>query len=104
MFPMTLQYDSLVGYIIRRTTKTVVSLETFHMNIFSCLTVRRLDFKYASDSQECVFDVTTKAMLDGFLSGTSCLIMAYGVTGSGKTYTIMGPKEFILLYYLHIQK
>lgn len=46
-----------------------------------------------SQIKEIVFDRTTKSLLDGFLQGTSCLVMAYGVTGSGKTYTILGPNE-----------
>ena len=42
-----------------------------------------------------MFDSTTKCLLDGFLKGKSCLVMAYGVTGSGKTYTVLGDNEYL---------
>ncbi|KAK8828266.1 hypothetical protein WA538_002777 [Blastocystis sp. DL] len=45
-----------------------------------------------TSTQESVFETTTKPLLDGFLRGKSCLVMAYGVTGSGKTYTVLGPE------------
>lgn len=53
----------------------------------------QVDLGVQSENQEQVFDTTTKPLLDGFLQGNSCLIMAYGVTGSGKTYTVLGPGE-----------
>lgn len=37
--------------------------------------------------------MTTKDALDGFLQDKSCLLLAYGVTSSGKTYTVIGPEE-----------
>lgn len=40
-----------------------------------------------------VFDVTAKALLDCFLEGKNILIMVYGITGSGKTFTMLGPEE-----------
>ncbi|KNB43857.1 kinesin-like protein [Blastocystis sp. subtype 4] len=51
------------------------------------------DIFLPASTQEQVFDTTTKPLLDGFLQGNSCLIMAYGVTGSGKTYTVLGPGD-----------
>ena len=42
-----------------------------------------------------MFDATTKELLNGFLQDRSCLILAYGVTGSGKTYTILGPEQCV---------
>ena len=42
-----------------------------------------------------MFNSTTKPLLDGFLKGTSCMVLAYGVTGSGKTYTVIGPEQYV---------
>lgn len=41
-------------------------------------------------SQEDVFEVTTSPLVEKFLDGANVMTFAYGVTSSGKTYTIMG--------------
>eukprot|EP00741_Cyanophora_paradoxa_P021309 tig00021348_g20569.t1 len=43
--------------------------------------------------QERFFDSTTKELVHSFFNGETALCFAYGVTNSGKTYTIQGSKE-----------
>ncbi|PHJ24339.1 kinesin motor domain-containing protein [Cystoisospora suis] len=45
------------------------------------------------NSQEAVFERTTKPLCDSLLEGFNATILAYGQTGSGKTYTIVGPQQ-----------
>uniref|UniRef100_A0A914YDE3 Kinesin motor domain-containing protein n=1 Tax=Panagrolaimus superbus TaxID=310955 RepID=A0A914YDE3_9BILA len=42
-------------------------------------------------SQEDVFDIVGRPIIDGFIEGINGTIFAYGQTGSGKTYTMLGP-------------
>ncbi|XP_006111578.1 kinesin-like protein KIF18A isoform X2 [Pelodiscus sinensis] len=52
-----------------------------------------------NSSQSEVFEHTTKTVLDGFLNGYNCTVLAYGATGAGKTYTMLGsPKEPGVMY------
>uniref|UniRef100_A0A8C4RC69 Kinesin motor domain-containing protein n=1 Tax=Eptatretus burgeri TaxID=7764 RepID=A0A8C4RC69_EPTBU len=44
-----------------------------------------------SVSQQKLYDATMCDMVRDFMNGTNTLIFAYGVTNSGKTYTIQGP-------------
>eukprot|EP00928_Gymnodinium_smaydae_P039274 TRINITY_DN26855_c0_g1_i1.p1 TRINITY_DN26855_c0_g1~~TRINITY_DN26855_c0_g1_i1.p1 ORF type:complete len:745 (+),score=93.12 TRINITY_DN26855_c0_g1_i1:74-2236(+) len=46
-----------------------------------------------SHTQEEVYSGTAKAYVADFLAGTNVTIFAYGQTGTGKTYTIMGPSD-----------
>lgn len=46
-----------------------------------------------SASSELVFERTTKPLLDGLLRGYNCACFAYGATGAGKTYTMIGTPE-----------
>jgi hypothetical protein len=41
-------------------------------------------------SQTEVFNFCVEPMVNSFLAGSSCLLFAYGMTGAGKTYTIVG--------------
>ncbi|XP_066492740.1 kinesin-like protein KIF18A [Tiliqua scincoides] len=47
-----------------------------------------------------VFEHTTKTVLDGFLNGYNCTVLAYGATGAGKTYTMLGSPEEPGVMYL----
>ncbi|XP_072195040.1 kinesin-like protein KIF18A [Excalfactoria chinensis] len=47
-----------------------------------------------------VFEHTTKSVLDGFLNGYNCTVLAYGATGAGKTYTMLGSPEDPGVMYL----
>lgn len=40
-----------------------------------------------------VFEAVTKNLIQSFLDGYNCAVFAYGATGSGKTYTMLGRKE-----------
>uniref|UniRef100_A0A7M4EIM2 Kinesin family member 18A n=1 Tax=Crocodylus porosus TaxID=8502 RepID=A0A7M4EIM2_CROPO len=52
-----------------------------------------------NSSQIEVFEHTTKTVLDGFLNGYNCTVLAYGATGAGKTYTMLGsPKDPGVMY------
>ena len=46
-----------------------------------------------SMSQEAIYNATAKPFVQDFLTGTNVTIFAYGQTGTGKTYTIFGPRE-----------
>lgn len=50
-------------------------------------------FDYAFDeesSQEEVYQCTTKHLLEGILDGYNAIVLAYGATGSGKTFSMVG--------------
>ncbi|NWJ11005.1 KI18B protein, partial [Crypturellus undulatus] len=51
-------------------------------------------------TQEEVFQHTTRDLLDGVLSGYNCSVFAYGATGAGKTYTMLGSEESPGIMYL----
>ncbi|KAJ3593444.1 hypothetical protein NHX12_005779 [Muraenolepis orangiensis] len=52
------------------------------------------DNVFGEDSTQVeVFENTTKAVLEGFMSGFNCTVFAYGATGAGKTHTMMGSAE-----------
>lgn len=53
-------------------------------------------FDYAFDetiSQQEVFNKTTYFLLDGVLNGFNATVFAYGPTGAGKTYTMLGEVD-----------
>ncbi|CAF0714801.1 unnamed protein product [Brachionus calyciflorus] len=47
----------------------------------------------AKSSQQDVFEKTTKALLPGVLNGYNATVFAYGATGAGKTYTMLGTEQ-----------
>ena len=52
------------------------------------------DHVFASeDSQVTVFNHTTKFLIQGVLDGFNATVFAYGQTGAGKTYTMIGNRE-----------
>ncbi|NWY69210.1 KI18A protein, partial [Erithacus rubecula] len=53
-----------------------------------------------SSSQLEVFEHTTKNLIDGFLNGYNCTVLAYGATGAGKTHTMLGSPEDPGVMYL----
>jgi kinesin family protein 18/19 len=69
---------------------------------------KRYAFDYAFDtltSQEEIYDNTTGFLLNGVLNGYNATVFAYGATGSGKTYTMLGSDNqpgliFLTLYNL----
>ncbi|XP_010120938.1 PREDICTED: kinesin-like protein KIF18A [Chlamydotis macqueenii] len=53
-----------------------------------------------NSSQLEVFEHTTKSVIDGFLNGYNCTVLAYGATGAGKTHTMLGSPEDPGVMYL----
>ncbi|XP_058515366.1 kinesin-like protein KIF19 [Ochotona princeps] len=57
---------------------------------------KRYAFDYVFDStkdQQCVYANTTEFLVDGVLRGFNATAFAYGATGAGKTYTMIGSYE-----------
>ena len=55
-----------------------------------------LAFDYAFDQfegQKDIFNCTTKFLIDGVTNGFNATVFAYGATGAGKTYTMLGTEE-----------
>lgn len=44
-------------------------------------------------SNQEVFEHTTKSITDGVLNGFNCTVFAYGATGAGKTFTMLGTPQ-----------
>ncbi|XP_078669677.1 kinesin-like protein KIF18A [Branchiostoma floridae x Branchiostoma belcheri] len=64
------------------------------------LTRRNKDLKFIFDrvfndmtSQQEVYESTTKVIVDGVLNGYNCSVFAYGATGAGKTFTMLGSPQ-----------
>ncbi|KFM13312.1 Kinesin-like KIF18B, partial [Aptenodytes forsteri] len=51
-------------------------------------------------TQEEVFQHTTREGLDSILNGYNCSVFAYGATGAGKTYTMLGSEKSPGIMYL----
>ncbi|EJW70794.1 hypothetical protein WUBG_18301 [Wuchereria bancrofti] len=54
------------------------------------------EFSYVfddSDSQRVVFERTALDLIENLIRGKNSLLFTYGVTGSGKTYTMTGNTE-----------
>ena len=49
-------------------------------------------FDYESSNKD-VFEHTTKTIVDGVLGGYNCSVFAYGATGAGKTFTMLGDQS-----------
>ena len=41
-------------------------------------------------SQEEIYNLTTRSLVDGVLEGFNATVFSYGATGAGKTYTMIG--------------
>ena len=53
-------------------------------------------FDYAFDKdtgQIDIFEHTTKKLVEGILHGYNATVFAYGATGAGKTYTMVGTED-----------
>jgi kinesin family protein 23 len=44
-------------------------------------------------AQETIFEDTTLPLINEVLKGRNCLLFAYGLSGSGKTYTMIGEPQ-----------
>ncbi|CAH2107684.1 unnamed protein product [Euphydryas editha] len=54
-------------------------------------------------SNQDVFETTTKDMLTSLMEGYNCSVFAYGATGAGKTFTMIGNKENPGITYLTME-
>lgn len=45
------------------------------------------------DRNSTIFNLDLKDHVSAVLDGYNCTILAYGITGSGKTYTVFGPSS-----------
>jgi kinesin family protein 18/19 len=57
---------------------------------------KRYAFDYVFDktsSQQDVYDRTTGFLLEGVIAGFNATVFAYGATGAGKTYTMLGDQD-----------
>ncbi|KAM8960416.1 kinesin-like protein KIF19 [Pelodytes ibericus] len=66
-----------------------------HDNFLRCNRTREKTFIFdvvfdTQATQEEVYKSTTKNMIEGVLSGYNATVFAYGPTGTGKTYTMLG--------------
>ena len=55
-----------------------------------------LTFDYAFDKNESqinIFNSTTKFLINGIVNGYNATVFAYGATGAGKTYTMLGNDD-----------
>ncbi|KAJ8732500.1 hypothetical protein PYW07_015099 [Mythimna separata] len=50
-----------------------------------------------------VFETTTKDILASLMEGYNCSVFAYGATGAGKTFTMIGSKEHPGITYLTME-
>ena len=52
------------------------------------------DFAFdKNETQEQIFNSTTKFLIDGVVNGYNATVFAYGATGAGKTYTMLGNDD-----------
>ena len=61
------------------------------------LTEKHYAYDHALDqnaSQEDVFAKTTRFLLIGVVNGFNATVFAYGATGAGKTYTMLGTVQY----------
>jgi len=64
-------------------------------------------FDYAFDAdagQKEIFESTTKFLVDGILEGYNATVFAYGATGAGKTYTMVGTENHPGNMYLTLKE
>eukprot|EP00854_Cymbomonas_tetramitiformis_P024082 gene24082-29226_t len=57
---------------------------------------KRYTFDYAFDEhtdQAEIYNLTTRILVDGVLEGFNATVFAYGATGAGKTYTMIGTPD-----------
>ena len=67
---------------------------------------KRYAFDVAFDetaTQNEVFETSTRFLVEGVLNGFNATVFAYGATGSGKTYTMLGTQYEPGLMFLTLQ-
>jgi len=71
--------------------------DTVTVDLEGAMHTRGYDNGFEDVTQEEIFDVIGKPMLKAAFSGFNTTIFAYGQTGAGKTFSIMGKEEKIPL-------
>ena len=99
--PLSYQEKQLSSYeTIKIMDKMVILTDPIEYNGPSSIFKNRnkdqtYAFDYAFDkftSQKTVFDKSTKFLIDGVVNGYNATVFAYGATGAGKTYTMLGTE------------
>ena len=99
---LELEITSLEGIKIINSTSLIVSSDPNTINKkTNLIKEHQFFFDYVfgpSSTQEEVYQNTTKKLLPGIIDGLNATVFAYGATGSGKTYTMLGTinKEGIM--------
>ncbi|ETV80835.1 hypothetical protein H257_06298 [Aphanomyces astaci] len=97
-----LKHDRDRGEIVKVLgNKVVVVLDPGnHKDVVGKLRHRSREKRYAfdyvfspSDGQATVYNNTTKFLIHGILQGFNATVFAYGCTGAGKTYTMLGTPD-----------
>lgn len=71
----------------------------------SCKTTTRYTFSHIfneNTTQKDFFSSTMLGLVKDFIDGQNCLVFSYGVTSSGKTYTIQGTYFSCFFFILKI--
>ena len=99
--PLSLSEKQLSSYeTIKIMDKMVILTDPIEYNGPSAIFKNRnkdqtYAFDYAFDkytSQKTVFEKSTKFLIDGVVNGYNATVFAYGATGAGKTYTMLGTE------------
>ena len=99
---MELEITSVEGIKIINSNSLIVSSDPNSINKkTNLIKEHQFFFDYVfgpSSTQEEVYQSTTKKLLPGIIDGLNATVFAYGATGSGKTYTMLGTinKEGIM--------
>ena len=78
--------------------QNTLSIENLDVKQIKAKTVKEQQYTYdlvfnKNSSQAEVYENTTKILLNSILNGFNATVFAYGATGSGKTYTMLGTGE-----------
>lgn len=76
----------------------LVDPEKFENNILRQNRLHERNFEFDASfglvsTQQDVHETTTKPIVDAVINGYNATVFAYGATGSGKTYTMIGTRE-----------
>ena len=100
--PLSLSEKQLSSYeTIKIIDKMVILMDPIEYNgPTSIFRNRNKDQTYAFDyafdkntSQKTIFEKSTKFLIDGVVNGYNATVFAYGATGAGKTYTMLGNEN-----------
>ena len=89
-----MEKDGAFSHVVlcRKLSKEIEVLQPSYSSC-SSLSTKTFNFDAVYDdraSQEDVFRESVQPVVDEVLAGFNCTVFAYGMTGSGKTYTMEG--------------